>query len=105
MENEEPISPSTDRPLAAEMPDPAGSPQAVEANDPVVRAIASLGIGAVVLGGLTLFGLSGTTATAGATRSAKLQWECRQRPGQESQQTDQGQRPDGPRGDESRSHD
>ena len=60
MKNEEPVSPPADERLAAAMPDPSGSPQAVEANDPVLRAIATLGIGAVVLGGLTLWALSGT---------------------------------------------
>ncbi len=96
MENEEPVSPPADERLAAAMPDPSGSPQAVEANDPVLRAIATLGIGAVVLGGLTLWALSGTGATAGATRSARLQWE----------QANQSHRPPvEQRADESRPHD
>ena len=52
-------------------------PEPVAADDPGLRAITALGVGAAALGGL--FTLSALTArpTCGATRSAKLEFERR----------------------------
>jgi hypothetical protein len=107
MQNEEPVSPRADERLAATMPDPSGPPQAVEANDPVLRTIAAAGVTLVAAGGVMLAMCSGAGPTAGATRSAKLQWEYRQHQAEKAQQADQGhQAPPAALGaDESESHD
>jgi hypothetical protein len=78
MSNEEPVSPQPEKPLAQQMGDPAGPPQTVEAKDPVLGAIAGIGITLVVAGGLLLPALATSRATCGATRSAKVRWEERQ---------------------------
>lgn len=77
MASEEPISPKVDESLAAQMGDPAGSPQAIEAKDPVLGAIATMGITAVVAGGLLALFVD-VAPCMGATRSAKVKWEKRQ---------------------------
>jgi hypothetical protein len=64
--------------LAKQMGEPSGPPQAVEARDPVLKAIAGLGIAAVVAGGLLIPAMCTTGSTRGATRSAKVKWEQRQ---------------------------
>ncbi len=89
MQNEEPVSAAADERLAAQMPDPSGPPQAIEANDPVLRTIATTGIVVVAAGGLMLAMSGGTTATCGATRSAKLRWEQRQEQVKEAAQSAQ----------------
>ncbi len=102
MKNDEPVSPTADKRLAAQMPDPLGPPQAVEANDPVLRTIATTGIVLVAAGGLLLATSGGTTHTCGATRSAKLRWEQRKAEVKEAAQSAQAvMRPI----DESRPHD
>ena len=78
MANEEPVSPQPDKSLASEMGDPAGSPQAVEAKDPVLGAIATIGIVLVVAGGILVPLVGSSGACRGATRSAKVKWEQRQ---------------------------
>ena len=67
-----------DEPLVQSMPDPAGPPQAVEKDDDVLRGLSVLGVVLVAGGGLLLPLLASTGATAGATRSTKIQWEQRQ---------------------------
>jgi hypothetical protein len=78
MANEEPVSPTPEEPLSRQMGDPSGPPQAVDAKDPVLRTIGSLGIGLVIAGGVLLPAMLSTGHTAGATRSAKVRWEHRQ---------------------------
>lgn len=78
MQNEEPVAPQPDEPLARQLGDPKGEPQAVEAKDPVLGAIAAVGITLVVGGGLLLPLVASTSRTCGATRSAKVKWEQRQ---------------------------
>jgi hypothetical protein len=78
MPTEEPVSPQPNEPLASKMGDPAGSPQAVEAKDPVLRGIATLGITAVIAGGILVPFFASAGSCMGATRSAKVKWEQRQ---------------------------
>ena len=89
MQNEETVSAAADERLAAQMANPSGPPQAVEANDPVLRTIATAGIVLVAAGGVMLAMSGGTTATCGATRSAKLRWEQRQEQVKEAAQSAQ----------------
>ncbi|MCE5268627.1 MAG: hypothetical protein LLG00_12145 [Planctomycetaceae bacterium] len=78
MQEETPMIEPGDEKLSSQMRDPSGPPQAVDANDPVLRLIGSAGIVVVVVGGMML-ALSATTShTSGAQRSTKLQWEQRQ---------------------------
>jgi hypothetical protein len=78
MQNEEPVAAKPEESLASRMGDPSGPPQAVEARDPVLGAIATIGIGLVVAGGLLVPMFSNVGACHGATRSAKMQWQERQ---------------------------
>lgn len=78
MENEEPVAKKPEELLAAQMGDPSGSPEAVEAKDPVLGLISGIGITLVVAGGLLIPMIGTTGHTCGATRSAKVQWEQRQ---------------------------
>jgi hypothetical protein len=87
MQNEETVPAAADGRLAAQMPDASGPPQAVEANDPVLRAIATTGIVLVAAGGLLLATSGSTTHTAGSTRSAKLRWAERQEQVKEAAQS------------------
>jgi hypothetical protein len=88
MESESSALPPEERNLAAQMPDPSGPPVPVRADevesvdsthagDPVLRAIAALGVCAVALGGLMFPTFTSVGHTCGATRSAKLQWQAR----------------------------
>jgi hypothetical protein len=78
MQSEEPVDVKSEDSLASRLGDPSGPPQAVEAKDPVLRAIAGIGITLVVAGGLLVPLASSVSPCMGATRSAKVQWEQRQ---------------------------
>jgi hypothetical protein len=84
MSNEEevvqPVEQRTaDQPSVPAAPDPAGPPEPVGKNDPTMGMLTALGVGAVALGGLIVPAFLGGGATCGATRSAKIEWETRQR--------------------------
>ena len=66
-----------DKSLAHAMPDPAGPPKPIEKDDNVLRGLSVLGVVLVAGGGLLLPLMASTGATAGATRSTKIQWEQR----------------------------
>jgi hypothetical protein len=92
-EEENPIR-SEEEKLAAEMPDPAGPPQPERTGHPVLATIGMLGLGTVAVG-LIFPLLTGTTATAGATRSARIRWESRVREIDEAiKQDEHNQQPD-----------
>jgi hypothetical protein len=77
MENAENLVPEQQR-LAAQMPDPSGSPQAAGRNEAVMSALGGVGIALVAIGGLMVPMFATMTHTCGATRSAKVQWQQRQ---------------------------
>jgi hypothetical protein len=78
MENEQSVPRPEEERLAASMPDPSGPPQPVEATEGGLNWVTGLGIGVIVLGGLFWAANASTTRTAGATRSARLEWQSRQ---------------------------
>ena len=89
MQNEEFVHGVPGDRLAAQMPDPSGPPQPVKVKDPVLSAIAGVGVACVAIGGLMLPMIASTGHTSGATRSAKLRWEYRQRQIEQATQEDQ----------------
>ena len=60
------------------MPDPAGPPEPVEADDGVLRGLSVAGVVLVAAGGLLLPMVASTNTTMGAMRSTKIQWEQRE---------------------------
>jgi hypothetical protein len=86
MQDEREVPESGEERLVEATPDPNGAPQPVKKGDPVLSLIATLGVIAVAVGGTLGVSFMTTTHTAGATRSAKLQWEERQRLIEEAQQ-------------------
>lgn len=93
MQNDEPVSAQPDDRLSAQMPDPRGSPQPVDAADPVLNVIAAVGVGLVALGGLLLPIFVSTTQTCGATRSARIEWEYREQEIERAAQARENPRP------------
>ena len=79
--------------LAAKLADPSGPPQPV-ASDDVLNTIAFVGVILVALGGLMVPVFTSTRHTAGATRSAKLEWENRQQQIEQAIQAEQALKPD-----------
>ena len=92
MENAENLVPPEEQRLAAQMPDPSGPPQAARGNQAVMAALGGVGIALVAVGGLMVPLFTATTHTAGATRSAKLQWEQRQQEIRQVIENDQAER-------------
>jgi hypothetical protein len=92
MENAENLVPPEEQRLAAQMPDPSGPPQAARGNEAVMSALDGVGIALVAVGGLMVPLFTATTHTAGATRSAKLQWEQRQQEIRQVIEKDQAER-------------
>jgi len=78
MPNDQEVPEPVEERLAEQMPNPAGPPQPVEEDDPVMNTITAIGMSLVVIGGLSIPVLLSTSHTMGATRSAKIQWEDRQ---------------------------
>jgi hypothetical protein len=91
MENNENQVPPEEQRLAGEMPDPSGPPQAVGRNDAVMAGLGLAGIALVAVGGLVVALSTATAHTAGATRSAKLQWEQRQQEIQQAIEADRAE--------------
>lgn len=87
-EEEDPIRPEEEK-VAAEMPDPTGPPQPERKGHPVLTTVCVLGLGTVAVG-LLLPALVNMQSTAGATRSARIQWESRTREIEEALQAEQG---------------
>ncbi len=81
-------TPLIDAPLI-DAPDPSGPPQPVNRNDSKWRVIATVGVSTVALGGLFIPAFLNLGRTSGATRSAKIQWEQRQRQIEQVIQEDQ----------------
>jgi len=79
MLNEQDVPEADEERLAEQMPDPAAPPQPVADDDPVLNTITAIGVGLIVIGGFLIPEVLSTGHTTGATRSAKIQWEDRQR--------------------------
>jgi len=78
MSNEQELPEPVDQPLASEPPDPSGPPQPVTKGDPMLGLLTAGGVTLVAAGGLFAPVFLGGGHTAGATRSAKIEWENRQ---------------------------
>jgi hypothetical protein len=78
--NEEAKDPTQehDEPLAEAMPDPAGPPRVVEAEDTALRGLGIAGVILVTAGGMLVPLSVATSSTQGATRSAHIEWQRRQ---------------------------
>lgn len=89
MQDEREVRETGEERLAEEMPDASAAPQPVKKGDPVMSLIATLGVVGVAIGGTLGVCFMTTTHTAGATRSAKLKWEQRERLIQQAQEQEQ----------------
>ena len=90
-----PRSPPSPDPLVATLAEPTAPPRPVTSGDDVLSAIATVGVALVALGGLMVAVQSGARHTAGATRSAHLEWERRAQQIEQTIQTEQPALPGG----------